>query len=50
VNSYRFNDKITFKGKATTETDVQASYKSLIELYRRKFFSLLDEELLNRYL
>jgi hypothetical protein len=50
VNSYRFNDKIIFKGKATTEKDVQESYKSLIEQYRRKFFSLLDDELINRYL
>jgi uncharacterized lipoprotein YajG len=46
VKSYRFNDKITFKGKATTESDVQESYKSLIELYRRKFFDLLDKEFL----
>ncbi len=49
ISSYQFDENIVIQDKATDQGAIAASYRKLIETYRKKFFQELDTRFINRY-
>ena len=49
VKSYLYDEKIVIYGKYADYDDIAASYRKLIDKYRKIFFGELDNQFINRY-